>query len=145
METCNSLVLYLPTIYFDYLVEIFFWVSIIEIRSWNLIDQQLTHTVQKSRNSSPVFLICGANNAVEHYGKRIKILHGCPFEGWPNRARQSHPFWQKGLGWPCPVRSALKRTPKFKKKYFSFRIEKLHKMAYIIFYFFWKSLKKLKK
>ena len=21
------------------------------------------------------------------------------------------PFWQKGLEWPCPVRSALKRTP----------------------------------
>ena len=28
-----------------------------------------------------------------------------------NRARPSHLFWQKGLGWPCPVRSALKRTP----------------------------------
>ena len=25
----------------------------------------------------------GANNAVEYHGKRIKILHGCPFEGWP--------------------------------------------------------------
>ena len=48
---------------------------------------------------------------VEQYGKRIKILHRCPFKGWPNRARPSHPFWQKGLEWPCPVRSALKRTP----------------------------------
>ena len=27
------------------------------------------------------FFICGANNVVEHYGKIIKILHGCPFEG----------------------------------------------------------------
>ena len=27
------------------------------------------------------FLICGANNVVEHYGKRTKILHGCVFEG----------------------------------------------------------------
>ena len=27
------------------------------------------------------FFICFANNAVEHYGKRIKILHGCPFVG----------------------------------------------------------------
>ena len=60
------------------------------------------------------FLTCGANNVVEHYGKRIKILHGCPFEGWPNRARPSHTFWQKSadwLNWLCPVRSALKRTP----------------------------------
>jgi hypothetical protein len=57
------------------------------------------------------FLICGAKNVVEDYGKIIKILHGCPFEGWPNRERPFHPFWQKELGWPCPVRSALKRTP----------------------------------
>ena len=28
-----------------------------------------------------IFLICDTNNVVEHYGKRIKILHGCPFEG----------------------------------------------------------------
>ena len=27
------------------------------------------------------------------------------------RARSSLRFWQKGLGWPYPVRSALKRTP----------------------------------
>ena len=27
------------------------------------------------------FLICGANNVVEYYGKRIEILHGRPFEG----------------------------------------------------------------
>ena len=56
-------------------------------------------------------MICGANNAVEYYGKRIKILHGCPFEGWPNRARPFKPFLPKRVGWPCPVRSALKRTP----------------------------------
>ena len=24
-------------------------------------------------------------------------------KGWPNRARPSHFFWQKGLGWPFPV------------------------------------------
>ena len=41
------------------------------------------------------------NNVVEHYRKRIKILHGCPFQSWPNRARPFHPFWQM----------ALKRTP----------------------------------
>ena len=40
---------------------------------------------------------------VEHYGKLVKILHGCPFEGWPTRARPFRPFWQKGLGWPCPI------------------------------------------
>ena len=34
--------------------------------------------------------------------------------GSANRAWPSHPFWQKladWLNWPCPVRSALKRTP----------------------------------
>ena len=41
------------------------------------------HTVRKSRNiagqnRSPIFLIYCANNAVEHYEKRIKIMHGCP-------------------------------------------------------------------
>ena len=51
--------------------------------------------------------ICGANNVVEHFRKIIETLYGCPFEGWPNRVR---PNWQKWLGWPCPVRSALKRT-----------------------------------
>ena len=45
-----------------------------------------THTVQKSRNMNKAkqvsnFLICGTYNVVEHYGKRIKILQGCPFEG----------------------------------------------------------------
>ena len=53
-------------------------------------------------------------NLVEHYGKRIKILHGCPFEGWPNRAWPIQPiswFLPKRVGWPCPVRSALERTP----------------------------------
>ena len=61
------------------------------------------------------FLICGTDNLVKYYGKRIEMLQGCPFEGWPNRAQRqpSHPFWQKladWLNWPCPVRSALKRT-----------------------------------
>ena len=46
-----------------------------------------------------------------YYGQRIKILHGCPFKGWPNRAWPSKPFLPKRVGWPCPVRSALKRTP----------------------------------
>ena len=27
------------------------------------------------------FLICCANIVVEHYGKRMKILYGCPFKG----------------------------------------------------------------
>ena len=39
-------------------------------------------------------MICDANNLVEHYRKRIKFLHNCPFEGWPNRAR---PDRQMGL------------------------------------------------
>ena len=56
-------------------------------------------------------MIFCANDIVEHYGKRIEILHGCPFEGWPNRAWPFKPFLPKWVGWPCPVRSALKRTP----------------------------------
>ena len=55
------------------------------------------------QSRSPI-LLCGANNEVEYYGKRIQILHG------PNRAWLSKPFLPKRLGWPCPVRSALKRT-----------------------------------
>ena len=51
------------------------------------------------------------NNVVEHYRKRIKILHGCPFEGWPNQQGTAiPPFLADGLGWLCPVKSALKRT-----------------------------------
>ena len=59
-------------------------------------------------------MICCANNAKEYYGKRIKILHGCPFEGWPNRTWPIQPisqFLPKRVGWPCPVSSAFKRTP----------------------------------
>ena len=53
--------------------------------------------------------------------KRLKPLnpahcavHRCPFEDWPNRAWPIQPiswFLPKRWGWPCPVRSALKRTP----------------------------------
>ena len=67
----------------------------------------------KNAKNSQNLLICGAKNVVEHCRKRIKILHGCLFEGRPNRARSSHPFWKKfsdWLNWPCPVRSTLKRT-----------------------------------
>jgi hypothetical protein len=39
--------------------------------------------VQKYNRAKKVsnILLCGASNAVEHYGKIIAILHGCPFEG----------------------------------------------------------------
>ena len=57
------------------------------------------------------FLILGTDNVVEHYEIRIKIRHGCLFEGWPNRARPSHPFLAEWLECLCPVRSAFKRTP----------------------------------
>ena len=69
--------------------------------------------VQKYNGAKQVsnFSICGADNAVEHYGEMIKILQGCPFEEKPNRSWPSHPFRQKGLGWACPVWSVLKRTP----------------------------------
>ena len=41
------------------------------------------HTERKSKNMNKAkyvstFLICDTNNVVEHYGKRIKILHLCP-------------------------------------------------------------------
>ena len=67
------------------------------------------HTVRKSRNMNRAkqvsnFLICGAKHAVEHYGKRIKIVYRCPFEG----ARPSKPICQKGWdGRDLP----FKRTP----------------------------------
>ena len=38
---------------------------------------------------------------LQHYGKIIKILHGCPFEGWPNRAwsiQQISRFLPKRVG-----------------------------------------------
>ena len=51
------------------------------------------------QNRSPIFwYVVLNNNVVEHYEKRIKILHGCPFEGWPNRARPSKPFLPKRVG-----------------------------------------------
>ena len=45
--------------------------------------------------------------------KELKSCMG-DFEGWPNRAWPSYPFWQKSadwLNWLSPVRPALKRTP----------------------------------
>ena len=48
----------------------------------------------------------------------IKILYGCPFEGWPPIQPISR-FLPKRVGWPCPVRSALKRTPMQDFNYFS--------------------------
>ena len=42
------------------------------------------------QNRSPFI----ANNALEHYWKRIEILHGNPSKSWPYRARQCHPFRQ---------------------------------------------------
>ena len=58
-------------------------------------------TLRKSRNMNRAkkvsnVLICGANIVVDYYGKIIKILHGCPFEGWTNRAWPSKPICQKG-------------------------------------------------
>ena len=47
------------------------------------------------------------NNLEENAGKRIKILHGCSFEGWPNRA---WPVQPQRVEWLCPIRSDLKRT-----------------------------------
>ena len=62
-------------------------------------------TVRKSsamQNISPIF--CGANDVVEHYGKIILRT---------DQTGHGHPtlFDRNWLHWPCPVRSALKRTP----------------------------------
>ena len=39
------------------------------------------------QNNSPIFWhVVHTNSIVERYGKRIKVLHGCLLEGWPNRA-----------------------------------------------------------
>ena len=70
-------------------------------KSWNI------NTAKYVTN----FLKCVANNVVEHYGKRIKILQECPFEAWPNRAQSSKPFLLIQVWWLSPVKSALKRTP----------------------------------
>ena len=50
-------------------------------------------------------MICGANDIVEHYEKRIKIFLRADLTG-PGTAIQAH--LPKRL---CPVRSDLKRTP----------------------------------
>ena len=77
---------------------------------------QITLCESPELKRSPIFWYDGANNVEEHYGNIIKILYGCPFEGWTNRAWPSHPFWAE-IGWlakmamPCPVKSALKRKP----------------------------------
>ena len=52
-------------------------------------------TMQKSRN------ITGQNRS-PIFWYVVLIMH---------KKHSSHPFWQKGLGWQCPVRSVLKRTP----------------------------------
>ena len=49
------------------------------------------------------------------------------------------------LGWFFHVLGGKKNFDFFFKKYFRNRTEKLHKMAFIILFFFWKSFKKLKK
>ena len=72
-------------------------------------------TVRKTRNMKRAnfFLIFGIYNVKEHYGKMIIILLRLP-EGWPNRAWPIQPINRslpKRVGWPCPVRSALKRIP----------------------------------
>ena len=42
----------------------------------------------------------------------------------------SHPFWQKVLGLPCPVRSALKRTPVQDFSYFSIMYKYIFSTTY---------------
>ena len=83
----------------------------------NDLNCKQTNTVQKSRDmyeQGKIGLQYDATNVVEYYGKMIKILHGCPFEGWSKRAWPSHPFLHKGLdgyallgqsskGHPCKI------------------------------------------
>ena len=71
---------------------------------------------EQKRSPNFLFVVC-TYNSVDHYGKRIKIHHGCPFEGWSNRPISR--FLPKRVGWPCPVRSVLKRTPMQDLNYFS--------------------------
>ena len=49
------------------------------------------------------FFTCGANNVVEYYGKRIKILNGCPYEGqyWQSMAIQALSAKKVGMALPC--------------------------------------------
>ena len=76
------------------------------------------HTVRKSRNMNK---------------KRIKILHGCPFESCPNWAQPIQSISQfllKRLGWPCLVRSALKRTPVQNFNHFSIMFNYIFSTTY---------------
>ena len=99
---------------------------------WRVIYK---HTVRKSRNitgqnKSPIFWY-----VVEHYRKRIEILHGHAFVGWPNRAQPSHPFLQKLADWLnclCPVRSALKRTP----------VQDFDSFSIMLYYIYWYHISK---
>ena len=56
--------------------------------------------VQKYEEGKMViqFLICRTNIKEEDYGKRTKILHGCLFEGLPNRAISAK---KSGMAVPC--------------------------------------------
>ena len=47
------------------------------------------------------FFICDTNNVVEHYAKKIKILHRCPFEGMANSANQPISAKKGGMALPC--------------------------------------------
>ena len=70
--------------------------------------------IHLGQNRSPIFwYVVLILNVVEHFAKRIIILHGCPFEGWPNGAWPSKPFLPKREGRLCPVRSALQPMQDF--------------------------------
>jgi hypothetical protein len=106
-------------------------------------SKTIVQTVQKSRNINKAkevsnFLICGTNNIVEHYGKIINILHGvilrADLTGY-SQFSQSADFCQKGqrVGWPCPVRSALKRTS----------VQDFNSFSIIFYYIFSTSYQKI--
>ena len=68
--------------------------------------------IQAEQNRFPIFCYVVVD-AVKYYGKR-KILQGCSYEGWLNRAwliQTISWYLPRRVGWPCPVRFALKRTP----------------------------------
>ena len=56
--------------------------------NWSVLSYCLCESpeIWTGQNRSPI--LC-ANN----YGKRIKITHGCLFEGWPNRAWPIQPIY----------------------------------------------------
>ena len=81
----------------------------VPLKSFTLCKSPRIWTVQKR---SQIF-ICGTYNAVEQKWKELKPWTGVLLMNDPaghGQFSQSADFYQKRVGWPCPVKSVLKST-----------------------------------